>query len=741
MKKHLLFCLAGLLAAAPLLSQCLTVSCASSVTTVADSGSCGAVVNYTAPQASSSCIASTDSTVFNFTGAVQQFVVPPGVTSVTIKTWGAQGGANWVNNNNFGGFVQGTVAVTPGATLYVYVGGQPLTGTVGGYNGGGAGDGAGKGGGGGTDVRTISNDLNSRLIVAGGGGGAGFWSSLHVVGGVGGGLNGGNGYRNTPSDAGGLGASQTAAGANGTCVNFNVTTMAGGFGFGGTPFGYNCGCEGYGGGGGWYGGAGSGNCRGGGGGSGYATPTASGVTMQSGVRVGNGKVVIEYLGITTPVVTQTAGLPSGSLFPTGITTNTFIAADGFGNADTCSFTVTVNDNQSPVISNIPQNITVSNDSGMCGAVVSWPALQFSDNCSVQNTIISHPSGSTFAIGTTTVEIIATDAAGNADTASFTVTVNDTEAPLLICGSNITAYTDSGTCTRSLTLVPPQVTDNCSTFTVTNDAPSLFPTGVTTVTWTATDAAGNFSTCQSTVTILDSVPPVFTSLSLNIQLCVGDTLVLPTPVATDNCGVTITQTSGPASGTVLPAGSYTVVYTAADPSANTATQSFGINVTDPGVTLTLSTPPVICAADGPFTLAGGSPAGGNWSGPGVSGSTFAGNAVSGPGSYTITYTFTDFNGCTGTATDVLVVDACVGMEENTTSTLELYPNPASQEFMLVSSGNGRVEIVSASGQLVIAQRISNTRETVNTSTLASGIYMVRFTDNAGAISTARLVIQR
>jgi hypothetical protein len=233
---------------------------------------------------------------FTYTGAVETWVVPNCVDSITMDVYGAQGGANWVNNTNLGGRVTAKLAVTTGETLYIYVGQQPTAGTAAGWNGGGAGDGAGKGGGGGTDVRRGAGTLNDRIIVAGGGGGAGYWSSLHVVGGPGGGLVGGDGYRDPSyaSNPGGLGATQTAGGATGTCINLYVTTMAGSFGQGGTPLGYSCGCEGYGGGGGWYGGAGSGNCRGAGGGSSYTIPGATNVVHQQGARAGNGQVIFTW---------------------------------------------------------------------------------------------------------------------------------------------------------------------------------------------------------------------------------------------------------------------------------------------------------------------------------------------------------------------------------------------------------------------------------------------------------------
>lgn len=236
------------------------------------------------------------SLTLTYTSAAQVFVVPGCVDSITMDVYGAQGGANWVNNTNFGGRVTATIAVTPGETLMVYVGQQPTVGTQAGWNGGGAGDGAGKGGGGASDVRRGAATLNDRIIVAGAGGGAGYWSNLHVVGGAGGGLVGGDGYREPSyaSNPGGLGGGQSAGGANGTCVSLYNTQLAGSFGQGASATPFGCGCEGYGAGGGWYGGASSGNCRGAGGGSSYTIPGATNVVHSQGVRAGNGQVILTW---------------------------------------------------------------------------------------------------------------------------------------------------------------------------------------------------------------------------------------------------------------------------------------------------------------------------------------------------------------------------------------------------------------------------------------------------------------
>ena len=238
-----------------------------------------------------------DAIDFTYTGAQQTYVVPQGTTSLDLTLEGAQGGTDQTTSKNYGGKLTATLAVTGGDTLYIYVGGQ-ASGTTGGFNGGGDGDSGGFGGGGATDIRRGGSALADRILVAGGGGGAGYWTaqSLEVIGGAGGDLTGGNGYRvpDYTTNPGGQGGTQSASGT-GTCVSLNNSTVSGGLGFGGTTAGKNCGCQGYGGGGGYYGGSASGNCRGGGGGSGYAaaiTDVTNVVFTLGGAAAGNGHVHI-----------------------------------------------------------------------------------------------------------------------------------------------------------------------------------------------------------------------------------------------------------------------------------------------------------------------------------------------------------------------------------------------------------------------------------------------------------------
>src|SRR4029079_12105450 len=193
---------------------------------------------------------------------------------------------------------------------------------------------------------------------------------------------------------------------------------------------------------------------------------------------------------------------SGSSFARGATTVTCTADDTHGNASQCTFTVTVNDTEAPVVT-CPANIIVSTAGGFCASNVTFSATA-TDNCGTANVTCDPVSGSSFARGTTTVTCTADDTHGNTSQCTFTVTVNDTEAPVVTCPANIIVSTAGGSCARNVTFSA-TATDNCGTANVTCDplSGSGFARGTTTVTCTADDTHGNSSQCTFTVTVNDT----------------------------------------------------------------------------------------------------------------------------------------------------------------------------------------------------------------------------------------------
>ncbi len=255
---------------------------------------------------------------FNYTGSVQTFTVPTGVSSISIDMQGGKGGNSSVGAlGGFGGRTQATLAVTAGTNIYVYVGGAGATASGAGIATGGtmAGGTSGQfagGGGGGSDIRIGGTALSNRVVIAAGGGGAGYnCAATSEVGGFGGGLTGGAGYEcgTATTCYTGSGGTSTAGGLGATCY----TSIAGALGVGGNGIYVYSG----GGGGGYYGGGGA-AYGGGGGGSSFATSSATAVTLTSGYNsTGNGVVVITYattsenpsMGINTFAVTPGTGAP------------------------------------------------------------------------------------------------------------------------------------------------------------------------------------------------------------------------------------------------------------------------------------------------------------------------------------------------------------------------------------------------------------------------------------------------
>ncbi|BAX80686.1 hypothetical protein ALGA_2359 [Labilibaculum antarcticum] len=127
----------------------------------------------------------------------------------------------------------------------------------------------------------------------------------------------------------------------------------------------------------------------------------------------------------------------------------------------------------------------------------------------------------------------------------------------------------------------QNTVNCANGSVTSDAPAVFPIGITTVTWTVTDASGNTATCKQTVTVSDNeaptiAAPVDVAVDSDLDNCTASSVMLGTPVTDDNCGIKSVKNNAPVT---FPLGETIVIWTVTDNVGlkNTATQK--VTVTD------------------------------------------------------------------------------------------------------------------------------------------------------------------
>jgi Glycine rich protein/SprB repeat/Secretion system C-terminal sorting domain len=530
-------------------------------------------------------------TTFNYTGTVQTYTVPAGVTTITVDVYGAQGGFGYNVPSvtpGLGGRVQATVAVTPLEVLNIYVGGQGGPGgtTIGGtagYNGGGTGGGwpggrSGGGGGGASDIRQGGTALSNRIVIGAGGGGTGVNYSSGNAGGNGGGLTGSNGLTGTYL---GGGATQSAGGAP------NGTLGAGG----NAPNNQTGG----GGGGGYYGG-GSSAWEGGGGGSSYTAPAVTSVTHTAGARTGNGLITITAMVPFTATVSQgafiacngqsTASLtaaPSGgsspysySWAPSGGTaatasglaagTYTVTVTDNIGSTTTQTFTVT----QPSVLSTVTTGTAVSCFGGSNGAASTSPSGGTSPYTYAWSTGGTASSISGLIAGVYSCTVTCSN--GCTTTTSTTIS----EPALLAATISGTAVTCSGDVNGVASV---SATGGTAPYTYmwSNGGTTATITGLAAGAYSCTVTCANGCTTTQSVTITSPSALSATSTSSSI-LCYGNAATITLSAAGGTAPYTGDSTF------LQVAGTYT--YTITDGNGCTATTS--ITVTEPAPILVNAT---------------------------------------------------------------------------------------------------------------------------------------------------------
>lgn len=622
---------------------------------------------------------------FGFTGAAQTFTVPACVTTITVDMRGASGGSGPTAPGGLGGRVQATLPVIPGEVLQIFVGevGFNNTGSHPGvYNGGGgvysySSGGTSGTGGGGTDIRRAPYGVADRIAVAGGGGGGGYQNGN---GGNGGGLVGidGTPYPSWPQ-SGGKGGTQSAGGQQGiACCSCPTYTQPGSAGAGGNGAGDGAG--GGGGGGGYYGGGGS--CfAGGGGGSSYAEPLATGVTHTGGYNSGNGQVIITF--------TPSGAIPSS---PTAVAGSSSVCE-----GSTATYSINPVGGATGYTWSVPVGSTINSGQG--------------------TTSINVTFGSTSG----NVSVTADNSCGSSAPTSQAIT---------ILGLPTVALGPDATFCGGVTL---DAGNPGATFMWSDMSTTQTIMATTSGTYSVVVTASNGCSSSDAITVTINTPPV-AALGSDITQC-GGTATLDPQVA----GATYLWSDASTNQTLVASASgvYSVTVTDANGCTDSDTISVTINTIPTAAGSAANMLP--CLADAPVALTG-TPAGGTWSGTAVTGNNFD-PATAGVGTYVLVYTYVDsLTTCSDTAQINITVDICLGIQNNVSSNVIVFPNPATDVLQVqTTSILAGYSVMDINGREIMKGNFSgNAQNKIDVSELPAGTYILCTLDNSGSVQNVQFV---
>ena len=324
--------------------------------------------------------------------------------------------------------------------------------------------------------------------------------------------------------------------------------------------------------------------------------TNTGLCAATGVSLGN---AITNDNCTVFDLTNDSTEP----YDLGLNNIVWLVTDGSGNTNSCIQNITVEDHELPTIT-CPVNLTVNTDDALCSATNVTLGIPISnDNCNVDT--VENDAAEPFVLTTTNVIWTVTDGNGNTSTCNQTVTVEDHEAPTIICPVDLTTTTDTGVCyATGIDLGMSIADDNCNVIAVVNDASEPYDLGSTIVSWIVTDDAGNTTSCNQSVTIIDPESPTITcpsdlTVTNDEDQCHATMVFLGSSITDDNCGVALIENDPEEPFNV---GSTTIIWVVTDESGNTSTCSQNVVVEDheaPEVTcpigITVDTDSGLCTA--------------------------------------------------------------------------------------------------------------------------------------------------
>lgn len=305
---------------------------------------------------------------------------------------------------------------------------------------------------------------------------------------------------------------------------------------------------------------------------------------------------IDYPGAAFPIIGS--GEPGTLTFPVGTSSIAYTLTGPDNSSQSCSFTVTINDNEPPVAA--CKDAIISYDNGLNDYTVLVDDGS-TDNCNIAQISLSHNSFGCAEVGDNEVTLTIMDDAGNTNSCTAVITVEDDPAPLTItCPSNIVTMIDPGTCTKLLTSgLAPSWAGTCSdmlTYEITPPASGPFDplpipgTGeitsfnfankTSTVEYTITTYDNQTASCSFTVTVDDDEAPLAACKNATVQVgaLVTNIKNLIDDGSSDNCTLASVTTTNLALSCEN-VGDNELVLTVTDKSGNTSTCTALLTIED------------------------------------------------------------------------------------------------------------------------------------------------------------------
>ncbi len=567
----------------------------------------------------------------------------------------------------------------------------------------------------------------------------------------------------------GSGGMQSGGGNGGPGDGGGPAGAVGTLGTGGTGGNGSYDVAGGGGGGGYYGGGGGGSASsgsgvaggGGGGGASYIGGVTSGTT-NSAVNSGDGQVTITSVG--------GGGSPmslSGS--QTNVTCN--------GACNGTAVVTIVSGGNSPYTYNWSNGGTTASVSSLCAGAYTVTVTEAGSCTASQGYTITQPTAITsttnqinnpcngLCIGAASISVSGgvspytynwTPSGGTGSSAnglcagSYTVTVTDangcthtkgviiTEPTAIGITSTQTNISCSGNCNGSASVT---VTGGNSPYTYSwtpNVSSGASATGLCAGNYTVSVQDGNGCNKTQLITITQPQPLSAPATANPSSYCAGGCAVLTANTSGGTTPYSYTWIPGNMTGnsiSVCPTSNTCYIVNITDANNCTATNSVCVNV-NPLPNVSMSAQYSTTCVNWTTDLLLGAPSGGTFSGTAVTGNNFN-PSVAGSGTFTITYTYTDGNNCTNSATTQIVVNVCTGINEAPPAiAFEVFPNPVEDFASVVVNDNCEISLLNMLGKEILSKKVPAGTSRIEMTGLPAGVYFIRVR-TADGIATKKI----